>query len=114
MGKVSTVTYFLLEISCEDSSFLDQPVEDYEQGLDSILADSTETPELDDSFDKSDAITFSISSGFVCSVSTLSGNFKLQVAPSIKAQKLLCQTRALPLGVAFSGKMSPSNLIHYF
>ena len=37
MGKVSSVTHFPLELGCEDYSFLDQVVADFEQGLDSIL-----------------------------------------------------------------------------
>ena len=54
-----------------------------EQGLDSILTDSLETLELDTSLDEPDVITSSVSSGFLCSVSTLSDNSKLQLAPSI-------------------------------
>ena len=63
--------------------FLNQGVADFEQGLDSILTDSLETLELDTSLDKPDATTFSISSGFLHLVSTLSDNSKLQLAPSI-------------------------------
>ena len=54
-----------------------------EQGLDSILTDSLETLELDTSLDEPDVITSSVSSGFLCSVSTLSDNSKPQLAPSI-------------------------------
>ena len=54
--------------------FLDQAVADFEQGLDSILTDSLETVEMDTSLDKPDVITSSVSSGFLCSVSTLSDN----------------------------------------
>ena len=56
---------------------------DFEQGLDSIISDSLETPKLDTSLDEPDAITCSVSSGFLCSVSTLSDTFKLQLASSI-------------------------------
>ena len=42
-GKVSSLTHFL-EPGCEDYSFLDEVVADSEQGLDSILTDSIETP----------------------------------------------------------------------
>ena len=64
MGKVSSLTHFPLEPGCEDYSFLDFPVADFKQGLDSILIDSIETPELDTSLDDPDAITSSVSSGF--------------------------------------------------
>ena len=63
-GKVSSLTHFPLELGCEDYSFLDQAVADFEQGFDSILTDSIETPELDTSLDEHDAITSSVSSGF--------------------------------------------------
>ena len=43
-GKVSSLAHFLLELECEDYSFLDQAMADFEQGLDSILTDSHETP----------------------------------------------------------------------
>ena len=56
-GKVSSHNHFLLKPGCEDYSFLDQAVADFEQGLASILTDSIKTLELDTSFDKPDAIT---------------------------------------------------------
>ena len=87
-GKVSSLSHFPLEPGCEDYSFLDQAMADFEQGLDSILTDSLETPKLDTSLDEPDAITSSVSSGFICSVSTLSDNSKQQLASSIRAQKL--------------------------
>ena len=43
-GKVSSLTHFPLEPGCEDYSFLDQAVADFEQGWDSILIDSIKTP----------------------------------------------------------------------
>ena len=49
-GKVSSLTHFPLEPGCEDYAFFDQAVADFEQGLDSILTDSLQTPELDTSF----------------------------------------------------------------
>ena len=64
MGKVSTLTHFPLELGCEDCSFLDQSVEDFEHGLDSILTDSVNTLEPDASLDDVDAISFLVSSGF--------------------------------------------------
>ena len=44
-GKMSSFTHFPLEPGCEDYAFLDQAVADFDQGLDSILTDSLETPE---------------------------------------------------------------------
>ena len=61
-GKLLSLTHFPLELGWEDYSFLDQAVADFEQGLDSILTVSLETPELDDSLDEPDAITYSVSS----------------------------------------------------
>ena len=93
---------------------MDQAVDNFEQGLDSILTDSPETPELDTSFDEPDAITSSISSGFLSLLSTLSDNSKLQLAPSIRSHKLWCQARALLAPVSLATKMSASKLICYF
>ena len=64
-SKVSSLTHFPLEPGCEDYSFLDQAVADFEQGLDSILTDSIETSELETSVGEPDAITSSFSSGFL-------------------------------------------------
>ena len=61
---------------------------DFEQGLDSILTDSLETPELYVPWDEPDAIPSSVSSGFLHLVSTLSDNSKAQLAPSIGSHKL--------------------------
>ena len=94
-GKVSSLTHFPLEPGCEDYAFLDQAVADFEQGLDSILTDSLETPELDTSLEEPDAVTSSVSSGFLHLVITLSDNSKLQLAPSNHTCKLWCQARAL-------------------
>ena len=67
-GKVSSLTHFPLELGYEDYSFLDQAVADFEKGLDSILTDSLETPELEASLDEPDAVPSSVSSGFLHSV----------------------------------------------
>ena len=67
-GKVSSLTLFPLEPGCEDYSFLDQVVADFEKGLDSILTDSIEMPELDTSLDDPDALKSSDSSGFLHSI----------------------------------------------
>ena len=88
--------------------FLDQAVADFEQHLDSILTDSLKTPELDTSLDEPDVITSSVSSGFPHSVSTLSDNSKVQLAPSIHAHKLWCQTRALLAPASLATKMAAS------
>ena len=113
-GKVSSLTHFPLEPRCEDYAFLDQAVADFEQGLDSILTDSLETPDLDTSLQESDAVTSLVSSGFLHSVSTISDNSKPQLAPSIRTHKLWCQARALLTPVSLATKMSASKLIHYF
>ena len=93
---------------------MDQAVADIKQGLDSILTDSLETPELDTSLEEPDAITSSVSSGFLHLVSTLSDNSKLQLDPSIHTRKLWCQARALLAPMSLATKMSTSKLIHYF
>ena len=83
-GKVSSLTHFPLEPGCENCAFLDQVIADFKKSLDSILTDSLETPELDTSLDEPDAVTSSsVSSRFLCSVCTLSDNFKPQFPPSI-------------------------------
>ena len=113
-GKVLSLTHFPLELGCEDYSFLNQAVADFEQGLDCILTNSPETPELDTSLDESDAIPSSVSSGFLHLVSTLSDNSKPQLAPSIRSCKLWCQARALLAHVSLATKMSASKLICFF
>ena len=94
---------------------MDQAVADFKQGLDSILTDSLETPELDTSLDEPGAITSSsVSSGFLHSVCTLSDNSKSQHAPSIRSCKLWCQARALLAPVSLALALATSKLIHYF
>ena len=87
---------------------------DFEQGLDSILTNSLETPELDTSLDESDAINSLVFSWFIHSFSTLSDNSKLWLSPSIRSYKLWCQARALLTPVPLATKMSASKLICYF
>ena len=113
-GKVSSLIHFSLKLGCEDYSFLDQAMADFEQGLDSIPTDSLEMPELDASLDEPDAIPSSVSSRFPHLVHTLSDNSKLQLAPCIRSHKLWCQARALLAPVPMATKMSVSKLIHYF
>ena len=113
-GKVSSLTHFPLEPGCEDYAFLDQAATDFDQGLDSILTDSLETPELDTCLEEPDAITSSVSSGFLHLVSIVSDISKLQLAPSIHNCKLWCQARAILAPVSLDTKMSASKLIPYF
>ena len=94
MGTVSSLNHFPLEPGCEDYSFLDQAVANFEQGLDSILTYSIETPELDTYFDEPEVITPTIS-GFLCSVSTVYVTSKLQLALSISSHNLWCKAREL-------------------
>ena len=62
---------------------MDQAVNDFEHSLDSILTDSVDMPELHVSFEEADTMTSSVSSGYLCLVSTHSNNSSLQSAPSI-------------------------------
>ena len=59
-GKVPTLPYFPFEPGCEYYSSLDQVDEDLEDGLHSVLTNSINTPELDASFDKADAMPSSV------------------------------------------------------
>ena len=68
------LTHSPLEQGYGDYSFLDQAVEVFEHGLDSILIVSIETAELDESFDEVDTMLSSVSSGFLCLRSTISYN----------------------------------------
>ena len=111
---MSSLTHFPLEPGSEDYAFLDQAVADFEQGLDSILTDSLETPELNTFLDEPNVITSSVPSGFLCSVITLPDYSKPQLAPSIQTCKLWCWARALLAPVSLATKMSAFKLIHYF
>ena len=82
---MSSLTHFSLEPGCEGYSFLDKAVVDFEQGLDLILTDSIKTPELETSLDEPDAVTSSVSSGFLCLASTISDTLEPQLAPSIRS-----------------------------
>ena len=53
-----------------------------------LFSQNVDTPELDAPFDETDAIPFSISSGFCCLVITASDTSRLQLAPSIKSHNL--------------------------
>ena len=111
--KMASLTHFPLEPGCEAYSFLDQAVADFQQGLDSILTDSLETPELDTSLDEPDAIPSSVSSGLSTWL-VLCDNSKPQLVPGIRSHKLWCQARALLVPVFLATKMSASKLITIF
>ena len=87
---------------------------DFEQGLNYILTNSLETHELDTFLDEPDAITSSVSSGFLHLVRTCFDNSKLQLASSIRSCKLWCQARVPLAPVPLATKMLASKLIHYF
>ena len=106
--------HFSLEPDTEDYSFFDQAVGNFEHGLDSVLMDSIDTPEVDASFEEADAMPSCFSSGFLHSVSTISDTSRLQLDPNIKSCKLWCMASALILSVPQVGKMSVSRLICYF
>ena len=48
---------------------MDQAVNVFEHGFDSIVTDFVDMPELEVSFDKADAMPSSVSSGYLCPVS---------------------------------------------
>ena len=112
--SLSTLTHFPLLPSYEDYSFLDQLVEDFGHGMDSILMDTFKMPELDACLDEADAIPSSVSWDFLCSVSVVFDTSRLQLAPNITSHKVCCQARALLLPVPMAVKMSSSKLIHFF
>ena len=87
MGKMSALSHFTLVPGCEDYSFLDQAVEDFECDLDSVLTSTIDTPELDASLHEADAVPPSVSSGFLHLVSTISDVSRPQLATSIKSCK---------------------------
>ena len=93
---------------------LDQEVAESKQGLDCILTDSIETPELDTSLDEPDVTISSVFSGFLHLVSTVSDTCKPHLAPSIRSCKLWCQARELLSPVSLATQMFASKLIHYF
>ena len=76
--------------------------------------DSTKTPEFDTSLDEPDAITSSVSSGFLHSVGTIPDTSTLKLATSIRSHKLWYQARDLLAPVPLATKMSASKLICYF
>ena len=114
MGKVSSLTHCPLEPGCENYSFLDQGMADFEQGVNSILTNSVETLGLDASLKKPDIVLLLVSSGFLHSIITISYTSKPQLASSIKSHWFWCLARALLIPVPMADKMSASTLIWYF
>ena len=104
-GVNTNISNFPLESGCEDYSFLDLAVKDFQHVLDFILTDSINTPTLDASFDEVNAMPLAVCSGCLCLVSTISNNLRLQLVPSIKSYKLWCQARALLLPVTLTCKI---------
>ena len=66
-----------------------------------LSSQSVNTPKLEVSFDETNAVPSSVSSGFLCLVSTYSDNSRLHLAASIRCHTLWCQARALLLLVKF-------------
>ena len=82
--KVSTLACFPLEPVCVDCAFIDQAVEGFKDGLDFVFLDCIEFPELEISFDESDAVTHH-------SVSTISDSSKLKLVAIFKSHNICCQ-----------------------
>ena len=86
MDRISTLAYFLLELVCEDHTFLDQAVEEFEHCLHSSFMDSNDAVELYASFDKPNVMSL-VSLWFPYLDSTFLKVLKLQLAPRIKFGK---------------------------
>ena len=71
---MSTLAHFPLELNWEDYYFLGQAAEDFDHGLDSVSMDSIKTSELGVSCEDFDVVAFSVSSGFLYFISTVSNN----------------------------------------
>ena len=93
-GKVSALIHFPLEPSFEDYTLSDHAVEEFDHNLDSILIDFTEHCHWMHPF-----MTLMLSlllpfpGSYIWLVPLIT--FKLQLTPSIKSHKLLCEARAL-------------------
>ena len=114
MDKLSSLTHFPHEPGCEEYSFLDQAIWDFEEGFDSILTDSARTLGLNTFLDEHDVITSSFSSAFLHSGSPASDTFKPQLASSIRSFTLWCKAGGLLSPVSLATRMLASKLIHYF
>ena len=69
---------------------------------------------MDASLHDTDVMPFLVSSGFLCTVSTVSDTSKLHLTHTVKSHNLWCQIRAVLLPVLQAGRMSASKVIHYF
>ena len=76
-------------------------MEEIEDDLLYIIMDSIGTLQLDASFDESDTIAHSVSSGFLHLFNAISDSSKSKLVPSIKSYKLWCQSRALFLPLMY-------------
>ena len=74
-SRCSVWTHFSLQPGCEDYYFIDKTVA--EHGFNSVLTNTSERPKVDICFDKFDATTSPVCSGF-------------------KSHKMWCQIRVLP------------------
>ena len=71
-GKMSLLIHFPLEPGCEDCSFLDPAISDFEQGLESILTDAIKTLELHTSLMSLMSLLLQSLQGFLHSITALS------------------------------------------
>ena len=75
MCEMSTIFNFPLEQRCEECTFLDQGVEDFELSLDSVFMNAIEMSDLHALCKGSDVAASSVYIGFLCSVSTNTEEF---------------------------------------
>ena len=129
-GKVSSLTHFPLEPGLGEYAFLNHAIADFKQGLDSILTDSIETPELDTSLDEPHVITSSVSSGFLHSVhfliilshslllvfilincvASMGSSAPVSLATKMSASKLICYFSSHPAAFRFWASTPPDNI----
>ena len=114
IGKVSRLTHLQLNQGVRITHFWNKESKTLSMAL--ILSPQTlvNTPKLNASFDKADAMPSSVSSEFLCLVSNNSDNSRLKPATKIKYYNLWFQARTLLLPVPQAGKMSASMLILHF
>ena len=79
-----------------------------------FFTDFSETLELDASFAETVAVLSSFHTGYLYLVSTTYHISKLQLAQASNVVNDGSRLGSLPLPVPLAGKMSASNLIHYF
>ena len=102
-------------IRCEDSSFLDQAVEDFELGLYSLLMDSVNTPELNAFFHEADALPSLVAlQGSYSQLILFLSLLDCSLLTSIKSGKIMVPDYGFTFPVPQAGKMSASMLIYCF